>query len=442
MPHIRELLQQRRIFSEEEFKGFEFLEGIEFIQPKVSICLLCKGGRMLCGKPFCPIAAKAKALAKLTPLIASEHIEGSSPPSVFVGHVGYPKVAFGPMMPPYFGDTEILDTPERWIGLSISEIIDYRFSLIRGKIRASVDDASKGGRILDKLQELAMGISPTEAEATFAKTPRRVLTLDDNSQPFGPSAPLRFFNVPNIKTDWRVEKVFSDGDLRASEAVVQLYKEGVAVTRIQRPFSLGMLGLRSSRKLVPTRWSITAIDSILSLHLIKEIKQYETINEYRVYTYTNLDNRFVVFLMPYTWRFEWIEAWFPGTTWNANGAAPAIMGDWEDWGGRRTYASVGGCYYSARLATAEKLSVERRQAAALLLREIHPGYVLPVGVWNVRESVRRALRAAPEKFDSLEAALAHATRHLAIPLKTWIANSTVLRQLLLQTRITEFLAPS
>lgn len=440
MVSVGEISWLRGVFSPEELEGGGVLGGVEVLgSSKVSLCLLCKGGSMLCGKSYCPVVAKAKMMVKLNPLISSDHVEGSTPPSVFVGRMGYPKVALGPMVPPYFGDTEILDAPERWVGLSIDEIMNYRFSLIRGKVRASVYDAQKGGRILDDLQELAMGVHPTEAEAGFAKKPRLALSLDDNSQPFGPSAPLLSFKTSSVSVDQRIEKAFSDWDLKASEAVMQLYREGVTVTRIQRPFSVGMFGSRSRRRLVPTRWSITAVDSTISLRLIDEIKQYETIDEYRVYTYANLDNRFAAILMPQPWCFEWIEAWFPGTTWNADGAAPAIMGDWEDYGGRTTYASVGGCYYSARLATAEKLSWERRQAATLILREIHPGYILPVGVWNVRESVRRAFETAPDKFDSLGAAFAHAMKGLTIPLKIWIRNSVMLRRLLLQKRITDFL---
>jgi hypothetical protein len=411
MTSVEEISWLRDVFSQEELKD-SGVEGVKVLRSrKASICLLCKGGRLLCGKSYCPIVAKAKTMVKLNPLISSDHIEGSTPPSVFVGRMGYPKVALGPMVPPYYGDTELLDTPEHWVGRSI----------------------------LDNLQELAMGANPTETEVAFTKKPRLALSLDDNSQPFGPSAPLLFFKTSNINVDRRVEKAFSDGDLKASEAVMKLYREGVMVTRIQRPFSLGMFGLRPKRRLVPTRWSITAVDNTISLRLIDDIKQYETIDEYRVYTYTNLDNRFVVILMPQPWRFEWIEAWFPGTTWNVSGATPAIMGDWEDYEGRKTYASVGGCYYSARLATAENLSGERRQAATLLLREIHPGYILPVGVWNVRESVRRAFETAPDKFDSLGAALAQAMKGLTIPIKIWTRNSVMLRRLLLQKKITDFL---
>jgi hypothetical protein len=39
------------------------------------------------------------------------------------------------------------------------------------------------------------------------------------------------------------------------------------------------------------------------------------------------------------------------------------------------------------LAVGELLEKERRQAAVVVLREAHPGYIMPVGVWQVREIV-------------------------------------------------------
>ena len=408
--------------------------------PSSSLCLLCKGGRMLCGKLRCPIIAKAQSLARSSLQITSPRIQGSTPPGVFVGRIGYPKVYIGPMVPPYRGDTEILDTPELWLGKSIQDIIDYRFALIRGKARASVYDAQSGGKLIDVLQELAMGKRPVDAEAVLTRVPNRVITLSGETQPFGPSAPLRSFRASDVSVDRRVERAFYDRDLKAANAVVELYEADVLVTRIQRAFSLGMFGTAKRRKLVPTRWSITAVDSILSQELIDQIKQHDTIDEYRAYSFKHLDNLFVTILMPERWRFEWIEAWFPGTTWNPDDqvAAPAMMGDFEPYRGRTTYPDVGGCYYACRLAVAEQLNRERRQASALMLREIHPGYILPVGVWNVRESVREMIKDEPQKFDNLQAALNHAMTKLTIPLKKWIESSELLKRALFQRKITEF----
>ena len=57
-------------------------------------------------------------------------IDGSSPPSIFVGEFGYPQVRIGPMIPPYHGDTSILDKPELWTGKSLEEIVNYRINQI------------------------------------------------------------------------------------------------------------------------------------------------------------------------------------------------------------------------------------------------------------------------------------------------------------------------
>ncbi|MFQ6129671.1 MAG: Nre family DNA repair protein [Candidatus Hadarchaeaceae archaeon] len=431
----------RDIIAPEQVGELATLRDIKVARvPSSSVCLLCKGGRMLCGKLRCPIVAKAQSLAKSSLQITSPRIQGSTPPGVFVGRIGYPKVYVGPMVPPYRGDTEILDTPEFWLGKGIQEIIDYRFALIRGKSRANVHDARSGGRLLDVLQELAMGKRPVDAEAVLTRVPNKVITLSGETQPFGPSAPLRSFTTSDVSVDRRIEGAFYDRDLKAADAVVELYNDDVLVTRIQRAFSLGMFGFQKRRKMVPTRWSITAVDSILSFELIDQIKQHDTIDEYRVYSFENLDNLFVAILMPERWSFEWIEAWFPGTTWNPDErvGAPAMMGDWEPYRGRTTYPDVGGCYYACRLAVAEQLNQERRQASALVLREIHPGYILPVGVWNVRESIRRTMQQEPKKFDTFQAALGFAQTKLTIPLRKWIKTSELLKRALFQKKITEF----
>jgi len=74
----------------------------------------------------------------------------------------------------------------------------------------------------------------------------------------------------------------------------------------------------------------------------------------------------------------------------------------------------------------------------LVLREIHPGYILPVGVWNVRECIRTMLKMEPQKFDNFQAAINYAVTKLTIPLKNWIEGSEMLKRTLFQKKITEF----
>ncbi|MEM0449934.1 MAG: Nre family DNA repair protein [Methanomassiliicoccales archaeon] len=401
-------------------------------------CSLCKGSKNLCGKALCPLMVKFYSHLSIKSLIDTVELSGSSPPGVFVGRHGYPKVDVGPLVPPFYGDTTVLDTPENWVGKSITEITDFRFKLVRGKFRTDVKEFQKAGKVVDYTRELAMTINPLDVEIYFEKKPSGKIILDDEIQPFGPSGRVKKMDLSNPKYDRRMEKAYYDTDLSAVEAVLQLYKNGVLISSIQKAFSMGCLGIEKSRKLVPTRWSITAVDDMIGKTLLSKNKTYPTINEFRVYDWEQLDNRWCVMLMPTSWRYELIEAWYPNTAWNPMGDQVAIISSHEFYEGRKEYAEIGGCYYAARLAVNELLSKEKRQAGAVIFREAHPGYIMPVGVWNVRENVRQALKQKPFNYNTIEEALKHISRRMDIPLEKWIKASAILRDFKHQRRMDDY----
>lgn len=409
---------------------------------KETLCLSCRGARMLCGKSRCPVLVRFSAARDLAPLTSGTELYGFSPPAVFIGRFGYPKVYVGPLVPPRVGDTLVFDTPEWWSGFSIDAIVRLRFELVRGMARVDVRDPRGGGRLIDQLQELALAQASAETEARFRKAPRGRLTVDDDVQPFGPSAPLEHLWVGNVRADHRLERVHSDTDLPARDGVSTLYEHGAMVSQIQRAFSAGLLGVERQRRLVPTRWSITAVDSMLGEHLLEQTREFPILEEARLYESRGLDNRWVVLLFPTAWMYELIEAWYPNTAWNPAGRHILMFSDSEFFEGRSTYAEIGGCYYAARLAVNELLHRERRQAGVCILREAHPGYILPVGVWNVRERVREALSSQPRCFEDVWTALASAAAILDIPMERWLAQSTVLQNVLYQRRLEQFLGPA
>jgi hypothetical protein len=173
-----------------------------------------------------------------------------------------------------------------------------------------------------------------------------------------------------------------------------------------------------------------------------KVKTYPEINEIRLYESHYLDNVFEVLMLPQTWSYEAMEAWYPGTIWNPSGQNIAMFSDWEGYEGRTTYAEIGGCYYAARLAVCELLTKERRQAAVIVLREARPGYIMPVGVWHVRENVRNAMRQTPLKFNTLNEALARIASQFQIPLQKWLNRSQLLQNALFQRRLTEYFKPA
>ena len=99
---------------------------------------------------------------------------------------------------------------------------------------------------------------------------------------------------------------------------------------------------------------------------------------------------------------------------------------------------MGGCYYSGRLAFLEHLTKVRRQAKVFILREAYPDYILPVGVWQVRENVRNAMRQPPLAYDTLGEALERVMGRLSIPLEQWLQAGNLLRHTLQQRKITDY----
>ncbi|MBI2144646.1 hypothetical protein HYU17_05905 [Candidatus Woesearchaeota archaeon] len=384
------------------------------------------------------IRGKASYLSRLYSRIGnfktveySEKMEGSSPPSVFIGRYGYPKVAAGPLLAPERGDTSILDLPEQWLPAqkTTADIVDFRMQLVRGKQTVNVKEKAEEKKIVSLLQEVALAKNSLEVAAEFKKKPTGRF-FHEEVQPYGPSAALKELSLGNSKFDPKLEKAHYDTDLKAKDAVIQLYEKGVLFSSIQKAFSTGAFGMGKNRKLVPTRWSITAVDSTISGNLLQEIKQLDTIESYRVYESTTLNNRFIVILMPTMWRYEWIEAFFPSIV----GDKLEIFGDHEKFERKTEYSPVGGCYYSARLAVAEKLKAEGKQAGVIILREAYPGY-LPLGVWNVRENMRLAMRLGCHSFEAFNNALSYAFSRLKLSLGTWLQHSTLLKEELVQKRL-------
>ncbi len=402
------------------------------------LCALCRGTKFLCGKSRCPVIVRYHSRDKINPFINTLKIGGSSPPSVFIGRIGYPKISIGPMIPPIMGDTSIIDTPELWLNKTLDDIVDFRSMLVRGKHTVNIYDVENSNKTVQFTRELALSKNSVFSEAIFSKKPHGNITFYDEIQPHGPSAPIKKFDITNPKYEQHIEKAYYDTDLKSKEALFSLYKDGVSISKIQRAFSVGAFGIKKFRKFVPTRWSITAVDSTIGETLMNNTKTYPLINEYRVYQYNQFDNRWIIIMMPTEWMYELIEAWYPNTTWNPYGREISIFNSYEFYKGRNTYAEIGGCYYSARLAVNELLNKEKRQAGVVILREAHSGYIMPIGVWNVRESVRKSLTEPYQKYDTIDDALIYISNIMDIPLKRWIKNSAILKNKLFQKRLEDF----
>jgi len=402
-----------------------------------TMCLRCRG-RRFCGLAYCPLIVKTKVVLTMSKVVSRPYLDGSSPPSVYIGWVNYPKVIAAIASPPIRGDTSHYDKPEDWIrsNLSIDELLVMRLTLVRGGNEVLINNLSN--KYVGVLQEVALSERPVDVELILRKPPKPRIEFDEINPPIGPLAPLDNVRLGSNPYFGRyVDKVFYDADMNAREAVIYLYRSGVEVSRITRIFSVGGVGISRYRKLVPTRWSITAVDKILSDELIAKIKDYPSIDKILFFTYKIHDNLFMAILIPSnTWWFEWMEAWFPGSTWNKFSSEVVIEGDWEGPQGRTTYPDIGGCYYASRLAVAEYLYRIKRKAIAVLLREIYEGFNVAIGVWFVRESLRTMFsELKPMIIEDINKLPEIMSNYVRMSPKTWIRKSIILRRYLITMNI-------
>jgi hypothetical protein len=264
---------------------------------------------------------------------------------------------------------------------------------------------------------------------SFSSKPLYRVSFSDIHQPMGPSASLEKLTIAeNPHIPRKIDYIVSD-DVKASDAGVMLYRDGQDVYRISTILSSGVLGMKERRKLVPTRWSITATDSLLFDFMVSEVKDFPSVNEFQVFSHKALDNRFEILLMPGNWEYENFEAWAPGGLWTASLKKPEILEEYEPFEGRTKYADKeGGGYYSTRLGVIEGLRRMGRQARVVVFREVYEGYTVPLGVWVVRETVREAMRGQPEKFNTLQEALMAIGTRLRLKMRDYTKQSRILRQ--------------
>jgi hypothetical protein len=375
-------------------------------------CDTCKGNRLVCvqNSSRCPVFLRAKSLVDIEKVVGKTEFFGPSPPGVFLGSHGYPNLLAGPLVPVLQEpDPSLLDAPDRWLDKSIDELLRYRFGLVRGKSAVRVQDARNPDRTLSLVQEIVMSETPTDTELVLKKKPYVKINLLTRSSPHGPSGVVeRLSLASNPDVPRQIDKVVSDTDLPANEGAQSLYQNGISQQHIVRMFSVGLLGSSRTRRLVPTEWSITAIDDILAKDLRRKISDYPRLDEFRLFSARAVGNNVHVLLLPTSWMFEALEGWLTGPL-------REVFGDYELNKGRKDYpTNIAGAYHASRLPVLEYLNKNRRQAGAIVFLEVTREWV-PLGVWRFRELARRALTGSPSRFRTLDNALSEARKRLLIP---------------------------
>jgi len=332
-----------------------------------------------------------------------------SAPAPFIGRFGYPKVNIGILSPQFSGDMTPFDSPRHWSNtkVAVSDVASLRYSLVNSRLQWDIKKPQ--GRFLEICQEAGMAKTAVEVEVTLKQKPQLHLEPEREISPFGPQAEVQQARLTaNTPVETAVEKVVADTDLKAADALQILYQKGLEENALSKILSVGTIGLKQNRKLVPTRWSITATDDTLGKQLLAEIKDF-SVGEYQAYFGGGWGNYYLLLFFPEVWSYELFETYLEkdANPWSKQGYKYST--DYEDYAGRKNYAEeTAGGYYGCRLPVLEKMQELKRQHACLALRFITPEYNIPLGVWVCREAARRSLQEKPLSFGSEELMLSYA----------------------------------
>jgi len=400
------------------------------------LCIKCKG-RGYCGKP-CPILSK---ISEFLPK-AKTHFSGSSPPEIFVGRHNYPFVNTGILSPTEYGKTEELSMPEIWHEkkFSINDILKLRGKLIYARFKSNIKDARKQGKMLQLMQEISLADKKVDTEIFLKKPPKLNFDLNKESPIIGNPAPLKYARLEeNPHVPKKTEYLANDTHVKANIAIKELYESKIQVSNIIKVLSAGLLGKKISRKLVPTRWAITATDDTISKLLLDKIRYYQETSEILLFHGDYVGNHYEFLLLPDKFAFDVIEAYMSGSIWNQFSPKVNLSQDYETFKGRKTYAgNVTGAYYTARLAVCEYLEKIKKQASCLVMREERPEYNAPLGVGILRELGREAFKRKPEKFSTIQQALETAQTRLRLPVSVFKNKSWLLKEYGKQKRLSSW----
>ena len=332
-------------------------------------------------------------------------LDTNSPPSVFVGSkLKYPLANVGILSPLEKDENAwVYDDAKYWAqnSFDIKDVVNLRDNLLNSRFQTNVKNIGTKNKFIQIAQELALASKPVDIEIELEKKIGPGLKKDKILIPQGMNASLKKAKiVGNVKIDKKLDKVIND-DLKASEGIQYLYKNNFDEYALSKIMSVGVLGLKKDRRLVPTRWSITATDDTIGKKLLEKIREYKWIENHELFFGEFMGNVYLIMLFPNVWSYELFELYLPGSSWNPSNEIKAST-DFEGYEGRKDYASnTAGGYYAARLPILEYLEFKARQAAVFVIRIELPSYWASLGVWVCRESIRKALNHRKLEFNEM-----------------------------------------
>ncbi|MBR9681642.1 MAG: hypothetical protein GOV00_02455, partial [Candidatus Altiarchaeota archaeon] len=237
-------------------------------------CIKCKG-RLWCRLTRCPVYDRARSLRKIK---FKKNVEAPTQPFYMISWKNYPRVAVGPHL------SVNSKGIEKSMKISMDDFLVNMSSQVRPFEVKSIRTS----------EEAALSINPIFVNAEL-KSAINVNEFDLGQVPTVSARKITLEDTPKIPG--KVFEIVDSYDLKASFAVNSL-EDNFGFDYAVQALSTGNLGVKSERKMVPTRWAITAVDSIIAKGLFEKVKTFEEVRDFEIYELVHWDNHFVILIVP------------------------------------------------------------------------------------------------------------------------------------------------
>ena len=296
--------------------------------------------------------------------------------------------------------------------------------------------------VIGGLSGIFMASTPVDLEVKLTKRPVFSMSFSPYTAPTGPVAELSCVDVTsNPRVHPAVERIVSDDDVPSVNAICELYKKGIDENSLHKLLSVGLLGRKKDRKLVPTRWGITATDDQLGKILLSTVQDLAEM-DYQAFFGGYLGNYYLILCFSGVWSYELFEMYLPRASFNDSDQIQ-FSTDYEPYDGRTQYAqNCTGGYYAPRLAILEKMKSLKRQGSVVALRIITEEYTMPLGVWVCREAARKALESEPIHFADMDLMIRYAQvlikKKFGYAIDKVLNSSIIIKNRRSQSKLSEF----
>lgn len=284
-------------------------------------------------------------------------------------------------------------------------------------------------RILDELSSIYKAKNITQFSSEFDKEIKftKLVTNKVAGIMGSKNNLIKLESTQNTSTSKQIEKYTSE-DIKAKEAIISLYEKGINEHQIINILALGGFGIDINKKLVPTKWSISAYDQTIERYLHKKILDYQVIQDYEIYCYEDKGNFFYILLLPEVFTGEVVEAW-----------DNIVERDYVSIDNKlhKSEPETAGGFWATKCGVHEFLHKRKKQAAYISLRYIKD-YEIPLGVVFVRECIRQALSRGPVFKGSDMRELEEFLKIKSFIHYNYFLESTTLKELKKQKKLSEF----